>query len=74
MGDMRNAYKILVAKPERKRPAKDLGVDGRIIGWIIGWKGMDCIHLAQDRDQWRAVVKTVMKLRISLNAGNFLTG
>jgi hypothetical protein len=27
----------------------------------IGWDGMDWIHLAQDRDQWRALVNTVMK-------------
>jgi hypothetical protein len=30
----------------------------------IGWGGMDWIHLAQDRDQWRALVTTVMKLRV----------
>jgi hypothetical protein len=29
-----------------------------------GWGGVDWIHLAQDRDQWRAVVNTVMNLRI----------
>jgi hypothetical protein len=31
----------------------------------IGWDGMDSIDLAQGRDQWRALVKTVMKLRVS---------
>jgi hypothetical protein len=33
---------------------------------------MDWIDLAQDRDQWRSLVKTVMKLRVPCNAGNFL--
>jgi hypothetical protein len=37
----------------------------------IGWDGMDWIELAQDRDQWRALVKTGMNLII---AGNFLNG
>jgi hypothetical protein len=30
----------------------------------IGWSGMDWIDLAQDRNQWRALVNTVMKLRV----------
>jgi hypothetical protein len=54
----RNAYGILVGKPEGKRPQ---GTPRR--GWEyniridlseIGWGGMDWIDLAQDRDQWRA--------------------
>jgi hypothetical protein len=40
----------------------------------IGWDGMDWIDLAEDRDQWRALVNTVMNLRVHLNAGNFLSG
>jgi hypothetical protein len=36
-------------------------------------KGVDCLHLDQDRDQWRAVVKTVMNLRVPYRAGNVLT-
>jgi hypothetical protein len=30
----------------------------------IGWEGVDCMRLAQDRDQWRALVKMVMNLRV----------
>jgi hypothetical protein len=30
----------------------------------VGWEGVDCIHLAQDRDQWLALVNTVMNLRV----------
>jgi hypothetical protein len=65
MGVKRNAYRILVAKPEGKRP---LGSPRcRWVGSIkmdlgeTGCHGMDWIDLAQDRDQWRALVNTVMK-------------
>jgi hypothetical protein len=36
------------------------------------WYGMDWIDLVQDRDQWRALVNTVMNLWVPYNAGNFL--
>jgi hypothetical protein len=46
---------------------EDLGVDGKIIRMDIReveWKNVDWIHLAQDKGQWRAVVNTVMNLRV----------
>jgi hypothetical protein len=39
----------------------------------IEWEGVDCIHLAQDKNQWWAVVNTVMNLWVPLQAVNFLT-
>jgi hypothetical protein len=50
-----------VGKRERKRPLEDLDASGRIMD--IGeteWNGM--IDLAQDRDQWRFLAKTIMNL------------
>jgi hypothetical protein len=67
-GEKRNAYRILVGKPGGKRP---LGRTRR--RWVdnikmnlreIGWDGVDWIDLAQDSDQWRALVNTVMTLRV----------
>jgi hypothetical protein len=40
----------------------------------IGWDGVDWIDMAQDRDQWRALVNTVLNLRVPWNAGGFLRG
>jgi hypothetical protein len=69
MGEKRNAYKILVGKPEGKRPLgipRDRWGDNiRLCLREIGWGGMDWIDLAQDRDQWRALVNTVMNLWVS---------
>jgi hypothetical protein len=66
---MRNAYKILVGNPEGKRPPerprRRLEDNIRMDLREIGWKVVDWIHLAKDRDEWLAVVKMVMNLRVS---------
>jgi hypothetical protein len=67
-GEKRNAYRILVGKPEGKRRLgrprsrwmDNIKMDLR----EIGWGGMDLIDLVQERDQWRALVDTVMNLRV----------
>jgi len=67
MGEMKNAYKILVGKPEGKRPhgrSRCRWEDNRKDLTEIGLEGMNRFHLAQDWDQWRAVVNTVMNLRV----------
>jgi hypothetical protein len=65
-GEKRNLYRILVGKPEGKRPLgrpryrweDNIKVDLR----EIGFGGMDWINLGQDRDQWQALVSTIMNL------------
>jgi hypothetical protein len=64
--ETRNAYRILVGKPEGKRPlgrSRCRWVDNiKMDLGEIGWDGRDWIKLAQDRDQWRALVNMVMNL------------
>jgi hypothetical protein len=67
-GEKRNVYRILVGKAEEEplgRPRRVWVVNIKMDFREIGWGGLDWINLAQDRDQWRAVVNTVMNLRIS---------
>jgi hypothetical protein len=68
MGERRGAYRALVGKPEGRRPLgrprhrweNNIKMDLR----EVGWEGADWIDLAQDRDRWRALVYTVMILRV----------
>jgi hypothetical protein len=65
--EKRNAYRILVGKPEGKsslrRPRRRWGYNIEMDLREIGWGGMDWIDLAQDRDKLRAPVNTGMNLR-----------
>jgi hypothetical protein len=65
---MRNEYKILVGRPQGKRP---LGRPWRtwednikMDFWGLGSVGVDWIRLVQDRDRWLALVNAVMNLRV----------
>jgi hypothetical protein len=68
MGEERGAHRILVGRPEGRRP---LGRPRRrwednikMDIWEVGWWGMNWIELAQDRDRWRALVNVVMNFRV----------
>jgi hypothetical protein len=69
MWEKRDAYRLLVGKPEGKRP---LGRPRR--RWVdnirmdlaeAGWGDVDWIGLAKDRNRWRAVVNSVLNLRVT---------
>jgi hypothetical protein len=69
MGERRGAYRLLVGKPEGKRP---LGRPSH--RWedninmnlqVVGWRGMDWIDLDQDRNRWRALVNVIMNFRVA---------
>jgi hypothetical protein len=68
IGTTRNAYNILVAKPEGKRPLgrprlrweDNITMDLR----EVGCEGVNRMHLAQEKDQWWALVNTVMNFRV----------
>jgi hypothetical protein len=68
MGEGRNVYGVLVGKPEGKRPLerpRRRWEDGIKMDFReTGCGGVEWIHLAQDRDRWRAVVNAVMNLRV----------
>jgi hypothetical protein len=67
-GERRNAYRLLLRKPEGRRP---LGRPRR--RWLdnirislaeVGWGDVDWIGLAQNRDRWRVLVNSVLNFRV----------
>jgi hypothetical protein len=78
MGEKQNAYRILVGKPEgnrqlggpRHRCLDNIKMDLR----DVGCDGMDCIDLVQDRDQWRALVNSVLNLQFHKMLGSSRVG
>jgi hypothetical protein len=75
IGEKRNTYRLLVEKPEGRRPL------GRPRGrWLnnirmdlveMGWGDLDWIDLAQDRERWRALVNSALDLRVQKMLGNY---
>jgi len=68
MGEKRRVYRVLVRKPEGRRPLgrhRRRGVDNIRMDLLeVGCGYMDWIGLAQDRDRWRTLVSAVMNIRV----------
>jgi len=70
MGELLNAYSILVEKAEGKRPLGRPGhrcknhITRKMSLWKRIWKVVDMFHLVQDTAQWRVLLNTVMNFRV----------
>jgi hypothetical protein len=68
MGERRNAYRSLVGKPEGRRPLgtqRSRWLDNIRMDLVeVGWGDADWIGMGQDRDRWRALVNSVLNLRV----------
>jgi hypothetical protein len=67
-GEKRNAYRLLVGKPEEKKPLerpRRRWVDNIRMDLLeVGWSDMDWIGLAQDRNSWRILVNSILNFRV----------
>jgi hypothetical protein len=76
MGEAMGVYKVLVGKPQGRRPLgrprRRWEDNNKMNLQEVGCGGMDWIELAQDRGRWRALANAVMNLRVPYNAGTFL--
>jgi hypothetical protein len=71
MMEKRNAYRVLVGKPEGRRPLADLTGNARIIlKWILINMTEGCgVHLPYESDQWQALLDTVLNFLLSKMRG-----
>jgi len=77
MGERRGVYRVLVGKPEGKRPLgrprRRWEDNSKMDLQEVGCGGMDWTELTQDKDRWWALVNAEMNIRAPYNGGSFLT-